>query len=61
MQWFGVVAGALVVGVILGVLFRVSYPSVSISTPLSLLFALVGLLIVGGIRALWQALWGKQE
>ena len=56
MNVLGVVAGALVIGVLLGVLFHIYYPSIRISSQLSLLFAFLGLLIAMGLRAVWQAI-----
>jgi hypothetical protein len=54
----GLLLGALIVGVIIGVLFQLAYPDTEISSDLGLLFALVGLVLSWLIRAGWQALRG---
>ena len=54
----GLLLGALIVGVIIGVLFQLAYPDTEISSDLGLLFALIGLVLSWLIRAGWQALRG---
>lgn len=58
---FGILVGALAAGVILGVLFHLAYPYVEITPTLGLLFALVGLILSGLIRAAWLGFSGKRS
>jgi len=51
---------SILVAVGLGVLFSTVYPRVDISFGLASLFALIGLVMVLGIRAAWQAIWNKK-
>ena len=46
----------LLVGVALGTMFSRAYPTIEIESGLALLFAVVGLLIVLAVRALWHAI-----
>lgn len=57
----GLFLGALAIGVIVGVLFQLTYPNTQISPDLGLLFALVGLVLSWLIRAAWQVWRGSQE
>jgi hypothetical protein len=57
----GLLLGALVIAVIIGVVFQLAYPDTEISSDLGLLFALVGLVLSWLLRAGWQALRGRQE
>jgi hypothetical protein len=55
----GLLLGALTIGVIIGVFFQLAYPGTEISSDLSLLFLLVGLVLSWLIRAGWQAFRGE--
>jgi hypothetical protein len=57
----GLLLGALVIAVIIGVFFQLAYPDTEISSDLGLLFALVGLVLSWLLRAGWQVLRGRQE
>lgn len=60
-KWPGVLIGALAMGTIFGALFRYMYPSVPMSPPLVLLFALAGLIFAWLIRAGWLAVLGTRQ
>lgn len=51
-EFSGFVAGALIYGVLIGVMFSFAYPTVEITTPLGGLFGLGGLLLA------WLTRWG---
>jgi divalent metal cation (Fe/Co/Zn/Cd) transporter len=58
-KFLGLLLGALAIGIVVGVVFQFSYPTIEISPDLGLLFALVGLVLSWLIRAALQALRGR--
>lgn len=61
MPRLGIVIAALVAGGIISLIFKAMYPSVQMSPSVALLFGLIGLFLVFGLRAIWLVFRSKPE